>query len=242
MRRRLTRSHAVSAVLLAVVCSCSTAPPPSPPVAAAAPGRGAVPNLFDVQGQISQYVDSGRYDSDVARVAYQAQEYLEMRAGQVAKPAVVLDIDETALSNWPAYRANGWARIANGECDLRNGPCGLHAWQAMAKSKALKATLALAQRAKGLGVAVFFISGRAADLRAATEQNLRDAGYSWDGLTIFAPGAQFARSEEFKVPERRRIAAQGYTILFTLGDQQSDLSGGFAERTYKLPNPVYFVP
>jgi hypothetical protein len=28
----------------------------------------------------------------------------------------------------------------------------------------------------------------------------------------------------------------------SMGDQQSDLTGGYAERTFKLPNPVYFLP
>ena len=27
-----------------------------------------------------------------------------------------------------------------------------------------------------------------------------------------------------------------------MGDQESDLSGGYAERTFKLPNPVYYLP
>jgi len=27
-----------------------------------------------------------------------------------------------------------------------------------------------------------------------------------------------------------------------VGDQLSDLSGGHAERTFKVPNPFYFVP
>jgi hypothetical protein len=26
------------------------------------------------------------------------------------------------------------------------------------------------------------------------------------------------------------------------GDQFSDLNGGFAERTFKMPNPNYFLP
>jgi hypothetical protein len=28
----------------------------------------------------------------------------------------------------------------------------------------------------------------------------------------------------------------------TMGDQDSDLLGGYAERTFKLPNTVYFLP
>ena len=40
---------------------------------------------------------------------------------------------------------------------------------------------------------------------------------------------------------RRRIAEQGYTILLSMGDQESDLAGGYAERTFKLPNPFYLT-
>jgi hypothetical protein len=34
----------------------------------------------------------------------------------------------------------------------------------------------------------------------------------------------------------------GYTIIANMGDQFSDLEGGFSERTYKLPNPFYYIP
>jgi hypothetical protein len=27
-----------------------------------------------------------------------------------------------------------------------------------------------------------------------------------------------------------------------MGDQLSDLEGGYAERTFKLPNPFYWIP
>jgi UDPglucose 6-dehydrogenase len=37
-------------------------------------------------------------------------------------------------------------------------------------------------------------------------------------------------------------AMERYTVIVNMGDQMSDLEGGFAERTYKLPNPFYFVP
>ena len=46
----------------------------------------------------------------------------------------------------------------------------------------------------------------------------------------------------FKAPERRKLAEQGYTIILNMGDQESDLRGGYAEKTFKLPNPVYFLP
>ncbi|HKC11066.1 MAG TPA: HAD family acid phosphatase [Vicinamibacteria bacterium] len=209
---------------------------------ASSPKIAPVPNLFDVQKQIETYISSGRYESDCAAVADRARAYLQARAPQVSRPAVVFDIDETSLSNWPAYRANGWGRVTAGECDIDRGPCGLRAWQAMGKSPALRPTLELARAARALGVAIFFISGRPPQLREATERNLREQGYEWDGVILLPEGAHFTSAVDFKAPERRRLAERGYTILFTIGDQESDLIGGYAERTFKLPNPVYYLP
>jgi predicted secreted acid phosphatase len=201
-----------------------------------------IPKIYEAQQAVDRYITSGRYDADFARVVEDASAYLEERARLVARPAIVLDIDETALTNWPAYKANGWVRIVNGECNLEQGPCGLRAWQATAQSTALKPTLQLDKRAKSLGVAVFFITGRPSNLRDATERNLREQGFEWDEVILAPPGAQFPSAADFKAPERRKIVERGYTILLTMGDQQSDLTGGYAERTFRLPNPVYFLP
>jgi predicted secreted acid phosphatase len=208
----------------------------------AGPPRPHVDNLFDVQRNVERYIASGEYDRDFARVVGEARAFLERRATTVARPAIVLDIDETSLSNWPAYRVNGWGRVVNGPCDLERGPCGLRAWQALAESKALEPTLQLAKRAKELGVAVFFITGRPATLGEATERNLRAQGYEWDEVILMPAGATFTSAIDFKAPERKKIAERGYTILFSMGDQESDLKGGYAERVFKLPNPVYFLP
>jgi predicted secreted acid phosphatase len=233
----------VLGLLLAAACAGTRrTPTDGGPQAAAAPTPAAVPNLFDVQRQIDEYVSSGRYDADVAQVAGAAQAYVESRAPVVPKPAIVLDIDETSLSNWRAYKLNGWARIVNGDCDLVQGPCGLRTWQALGQSPALPPTLALVRRARALGVAVFFVSGRPAALRDATERNLREQGFEWDEVIINPEGARFASAIDFKAPERRKIAECGYTILLSIGDQESDLAGGYAERTFKLPNPVYSIP
>jgi predicted secreted acid phosphatase len=204
--------------------------------------RAAVPSLPDAQKAVVAYIDSGAYDRDFAAVVAKARAYVETHAKAVSRPAIVLDVDETSLSNWPAYRANGWGRITAGPCDLPKGPCGLRAWQASGQSKALAPTVELVRRARELGVAVFFVTGRPPELREATERNLREQGYVWDGVVLQPAGATFASAASFKAPERRKIAAQGYTILLSMGDQQSDLDGGSAERTFKLPNPVYFLP
>jgi predicted secreted acid phosphatase len=213
-----------------------------PCLAAACASTSASLSLPDTQQRIERYISSGEYEQEFGGVAARARAYIESRAPQVTKPAIVLDIDETSLSNWPAYRANGWARITAGACDLERGPCGIRAWQAMAMSKALAPTLELARRAETLGVAVFFITGRPPELRDATERNLRQEGYRPTGVALLPEGATFASAADFKAPERRKIAEQGYTIILNMGDQESDLQGGYAERTFKLPNPVYFLP
>jgi predicted secreted acid phosphatase len=226
-------SHLAAGLLLAgtlATQACAIAPATS------------VPNLYDALQRVERYITSGAYEMDFARVVAEAQAYVDERAKAVPRPAIVLDIDETSLSNWPAYKANGWVRIVNGACNLEQGPCGLRAWQMEGKSAALKPTLALARHAKANGVAVFFISGRPANLQQATERNLRDQGFSFDAVIVQPPNATFASAVDFKAPERKKLADQGYTILITMGDQQSDLDGGYAERTFKLPNPVYFLP
>ena len=210
--------------------------------ACASSSKPHVANLYDVQRNVERYIASGEYDRDFARVVGDARAYLERRVTAASRPAIVLDIDETSLSNWPAYKANGWGRVVNGPCDVDQGPCGLRAWQGLAQSKALAPTQQLAKRAKELGVAIFFISGRPPTLRDATERNLREQGYEWEEVILLPPGAAFTSAVDFKAPERKKIADRGYTILLSMGDQESDLKGGYAERVFKLPNPVYFLP
>jgi predicted secreted acid phosphatase len=233
---RLLRWLAAASLLLSG-CAQSPSVPADPAVAA----PSFVPNMFDVQRAIEEYVDSGRYEQDVAAVVSQARTWLESRAPVVKNPAIVIDVDEAALSNWPAYRVNGWTRIQNGDCDLDKGPCNIRKWQESGRAAALPPTLALAQRAEQLGVAVFFVTGRPADERAATERNLREQGYHFERV-ILRPAGVFRSAVDFKAPARCALERDGYTIVLSIGDQQSDLDGGCSEHGFKLPNPVYFLP
>ena len=61
-------------------------------------------------------------------------------------------------------------------------------------------------------------------------------------LDLVPPGAKFASATDFKTPVRAAIETDGYTIIANIGDQPSDLLGGFAERIFLLPNPFYRVP
>jgi predicted secreted acid phosphatase len=230
---------AIAALLLGAA-GCASSPAPSTS-ASIAPVE-ATPSLVEVKREVGAYVDSGRYEAEVAAAVDPARAFLESRVARGGKLAIVLDVDETALSNLPSLRANDWGFIVSGPCDLPRGPCGLIAWIGMAQSEPIRPVLALARLARERGVAVFFLTGRPERLRGPTERNLQAAGYDWTGV-LLKPDALNTRSAvEFKAPERKKLVDQGYTIIVNMGDQMSDLEGGFAERTYKLPNPFYFVP
>jgi acid phosphatase len=70
----------------------------------------------------------------------------------------------------------------------------------------------------------------------------RRAGYEWTALILKPDDLTTTSAVDFKAPERKKLVDQGYTIIVNIGDQMSDLDGGFAEQTYKLPNPFYFIP
>ncbi|TWB27822.1 HAD family acid phosphatase [Nitrospirillum bahiense] len=204
-----------------------------------------LPNLGVVKTQLVAYHDSGAYDRDLARVAGEAGAWITARAATLpagSHPALVLDIDETSLSNWPQLKINDFGYIKAGGCDLDRGPCAAPAWEMMGRATVIAPTLELYRQARAAGVAVFFITGRPEAEREATARNLAAAGYEgWAGLVLRAPGAH-GSAADYKMAERARIEAQGYTIIANMGDQDSDLAGGHAERTFKLANPFYFIP
>ena len=234
MARRSVRSLLILA-LAVLGAGCATG-------ASSAPAVSAPPSLVEAKRQVAEYVDSGRYEADVAAVVEQARGYLESRAARGGKLAIVLDIDETALSNLPSLRANDYGFIVGGPCQLPAGPCGLVAWIQMANAEPIKPVLALARFAHARGVAVFFLTGRPERFREVTERNLQAAGYEWTGVILKPDALRTSSAVEQKAAERKKLVEQGYTIAVNMGDQMSDLDGGFAERTYKLPNPFYFVP
>ena len=47
---------------------------------------------------------------------------------------------------------------------------------------------------------------------------------------------------QYKSGTRAYIESQGYDIVGDFGDQFSDLQGGFADKTFKMPNPNYYLP
>ena len=129
----------------------------------------------------------------------------------------------------------------------------------------------LVKKARKQGYAIFFLTGRPAGQEDATLGNLTsdgigtDAGYpapttlndGEDGLFTKPAVADYpdylkaacagdpngsCTTRHYKTATRQHIESLGYDIVANFGDQYSDLQGGYSDRTFKLPNPMYFLP
>jgi acid phosphatase len=99
------------------------------------------PNLGLIKAQLLYYRCT-KYDSEVEKKLTEARGWIEMRAPQVSKPAIVFDIDETALSNWTSIKRNDFAYFRDGPCDPANKrvACGQIAWDKLEQATALAPT------------------------------------------------------------------------------------------------------
>ena len=199
------------------------------------------PNLGLLKTKLKAYHDCtctcGCYTKSLELQEGRAMTFLEREAArrkEGEKLALVLDIDDTSLSTWPEMSANDFGFVS----------AVWNAWAETSSAPAIPGTLRLFKRAQELGVAVFFITGRADTLRDATERNLRNAGYDkWDGLTLRTQDQASEATIAYKSAARAQIVQQGYRIILSVGDQFSDLRGKpAADYSVKLPNPFYYIP
>jgi acid phosphatase len=183
------------------------------------------------------------YDSDLAAVFDSAKKYVEENATQAKRPALVLDIDETSLTNWPNLLADNFGFVADGSCDvLPAGPCGFNQWILKGSAKAIEPARELFKAAKAKGVAVIFITGRPDKQRDVTILNLDHAGYEgWTELRTRPDRDDLPTVQKYKTAERIKVEAEGYTIIANVGDQISDLEGERSGCHFKVPNPFYFI-
>ena len=170
-------------------------------------------------------------------MALSAHKYLSKRIPQGAKPgkklAIVFDIDETLLSNLSHIVANDYGYI----------PKLWDRWVTEAKAPAIIPIQTVYDAALHAKIDIFIITGRKESDQIGTERNLHQVGYtSWTKI-FYMPEAteQPLTIAGYKTETRRRLTMEGYTIIANLGDQNSDLANGYAEKTFKIPNPFYLV-
>ncbi|WP_431967986.1 HAD family acid phosphatase [Actinacidiphila sp. bgisy160] len=223
-----------------------------------------IPNLTDVVTDIKAYygdtVDASgehqaaadsNYAKQVAGIEKKARSYLRNALAKSAhqrhgRPAIVLDVDDTSLLTYNYELEVGFNYTpASNDAYIQN--------KDMAPVFGMPQ---LADWAADHGVTVFWITGRPETQRAASVRNLAAAGYTSTAdpahfflknkvatgyLPCSAP-TWTCSTVDYKAGTRAHIEAQGYDIIANFGDQYSDLNGGHADKSFKLPNPMYYVP
>ncbi|XKK63833.1 hydrolase [Streptomyces sp. ARC32] len=157
-------------------------------------------------------VDYDTWQRDCRAVMDAALPYLKERIADSApgeKQAIVLDIDNTSLETDFGF---SYPQPAN------------------------RPVLEAARYAQEHGVALFFVTARPGIIEAPTEWNLAHAGYESSGLYVRGFLDLFKDVAEYKTEQRAEIESNGYTIIANIGNSATDLSGGHAERTFKLPD------
>lgn len=186
-------------------------------VALAAPSRATTTTSATAAGSTiastaTAAVDYFTWQQDCQVVMEQALPYLKWRIANPLpgeKQAIVLDVDNTSLESDFGYR---YPQPAN------------------------RPVLEAARYAQEHGVSLFFVSARLGILYSATRNNLERVGYQVSGLHVRRVGDLFKNVAEYKTAKRVEIEADGYTIIANIGNRATDLSGGHAEKTFKLPD------
>jgi hypothetical protein len=235
--RKWTTRIAVSAAVatVATVTAVGVAPATATPTAPTAPAKSAAtdgkqpaahttsaadstaPALRprhsgDRHGVLAD-VDYETWKRDVSAVTDEARPYLEDRISKGAgeKMAIVLDIDNTSLET--AFHP---------------------IWEL--PTPAVQQTLDLARYADSRGVAVYFVTARPGIIYSLTKDNLEKEGFPIAGLYVRDLPDIFDEVSKYKTAKRAEIESEGYKIIANIGNTPTDMVGGHAEKTFKLPD------
>jgi predicted secreted acid phosphatase len=157
-------------------------------------------------------VDYATWQTDCHTVMGQALPYLKTRiaaTGPGEKQAIVFDIDNTTLETDFGF---SYPAPAN------------------------KPVLDVAKYAQEHGVSLFFVTARPDIIASVTDYNLKHVGYQVSGLYVRNFIDLFKDVAAYKTAQRVAIENKGYTIIANIGNSATDLSGGHAEKTFKLPD------
>lgn len=198
----------------------------------AGPSLAKEPTQPATPAQIVAYHDSGQWDKDTTAIVDKATTTLDKALkNKVKKPALTFDIDDTLLSAYDCAKPGDFSRGAIAVCVVQG------------KQTKIKQTVALYKYAQKKKVPVFLITARPENLRPITVTQLKAAGLTkYKGLSLRPVNDPNTSTQvPYKSGERKKIQNQGFTIVANLGDQKTDLAGGFG-KGFKIPNPMYTTP
>ncbi|MBP2309791.1 5'-nucleotidase, lipoprotein e(P4) family [Azospirillum melinis] len=135
-------------------------------------------------------------------------------------PAVVLDLDETAMDN-SAYQAG--LVTTNGEFS----PKTWDAWVKAEKATAVPGAVEFTQYAESKGVKVFYVTNRNADQEEPTRRNAQALGFPMGGnVDTFLMSKEKPDWGSAK-GTRRAYIAKDYRIVLLFGDNFGDFSDAY---------------
>lgn len=228
-------------------------------------GGEGIPNIDSVKRTIyTYYGDPGtgiadkvnspyiaELDTIVERQTRTLQSRYDRAKRRGEKPALVFDTDDTTLFTYDMEVAG---------MHFNFDPVLQDVYVQQERFPATPAIVGFVKKAKRIGYTIFGLTGRNDDQKQATLANLRKVGYGnaftagrfytkWTGKgdsqqpPYIACAAAKCTTVEYKAGTRRYLEQKrGFTIVANYGDQWSDLMGGYADHTVKLPNPTYYLP
>nr|AMS24685.1 VSP-like protein 2 [Ipomoea batatas]GMC65819.1 acid phosphatase 1-like [Ipomoea batatas] len=189
-------------------------------------------------GYVKDYMTGKGYESDLLRASEEAGVYAQnVELGGDGKDVWVFDVDETLISNLPYYYEHGFGLEVFDSVEFDK-------WVEKGVAPAIKSSLKLYQDIKRLGFKAFLLTGRSDRHREVTVENLKNAGFQdWDKLVLRLPEDHVKSATTYKSEKRSQMVEEGFRIVGNSGDQWSDLLGSsMSQRSFKLPNPMYFIP
>ncbi|XP_038890795.1 acid phosphatase 1-like isoform X2 [Benincasa hispida] len=191
-------------------------------------------------GFVREYFNGGRYLSDskvVVKYSLTFANSVNVAVKDSGRDAWVFDVDETLLSNLPYYKVNGYGSKPYNDTSFNE-------WVNKGLAPPLPMSLRLYKKLQNLGFKIFLLTGRGESQRNITEENLLKAGYSgWEKLILRGDADEGKKATVYKSEKTAELVKEGYIIQGSFGDQWSDLMGfPLANRSFKLPNPMYYIP
>ncbi|GFP87396.1 acid phosphatase 1 [Phtheirospermum japonicum] len=190
-------------------------------------------------GHVAGYMLGGQYELDLSLVVDNIISYANnITLSGDAKDTWILDVDDTCISNLRYYEQKNYG-------GKPYDPAGFQRWALMGVSPNIPQVLRLHNKLVKRGFKVILLTGRDEEtLRNATSLNLKNQGYfGYDRLVLRTAKYKGQSAITYKSDIRKQLVEEGLRLWGNVGDQWSDLQGDYVgNRTFKLPNPMYFVP
>lgn len=185
--------------------------------------KDSIRNYYEPVGQAQESV----YEQEVRVICQKALEDFKKHT-VTEKSAVVFDIDETLLSDYPFFKERSFDWSIEDAYQFRYKK----------ESAVIRPVQEFYTALKALGYKMILLTSRRDLLYQATHENLVKADYVWDEL-ILLPMELFNKHVSHGAWKADIRKALPYNIIGSVGDSLSDFEGDCCGIKVKLPNYLY---